>query len=119
MVRVRRIHVPDLTMRLHNLLVESGDKIPRYVSFLSPAPSLLHPNQNRNSQIPPLSLHNRNLKNPANIVADTRYALYEDFVSDGAHTDRLEDYLRAVRQAILRGLENGGSDPLRPLRIAS
>ena len=55
--------------------------------------------------------------NLANIVSDSRFGLYEDFISDG--TQRMEDYLRGVRQAILRGLENGGSDPLRPLRVIS
>ena len=46
-----------------------------------------------------------------NIVADSRYKLYDDFKGVGERN--LSDYLGAVRQAILGGLENGGSDPFR------
>jgi nuclear pore complex protein Nup107 len=46
-----------------------------------------------------------------NVVADSRYKLYDDFKSVGGRS--LSDYLGAVRQAILGGLENGGSDPFR------
>ena len=46
-----------------------------------------------------------------NIVADSRYKLYDDFKGVGGRN--LSDYLGAVRQAILGGLENGGSDPFR------
>lgn len=60
--------------------------------------------------------------NLANIVADSRYALYDDFVADDnastggvAAAARLQSYLLAVRQAVLKGLENGGSDPFRIL----
>jgi len=54
----------------------------------------------------------RNLKlalELANTVADSRYKLYEDFVNEDGK--RLGDYLGAVRQAVLSGLEGGGSDP--------
>jgi nuclear pore complex protein Nup107 len=51
----------------------------------------------------------------ANIVADSRYRLYEDFTSQPGR--RLGDYLQAVRQAVLGGLEGGGSDPLRVLTV--
>jgi nuclear pore complex protein Nup107 len=47
----------------------------------------------------------------ANVIADSRYKLYEDFMNDGGRT--LAEYLGAVRQAVLAGLENGGSDPFR------
>jgi nuclear pore complex protein Nup107 len=47
----------------------------------------------------------------ANTVADSRYKLYEDFVNEDGK--RLGDYLGAVRQAVLAGLESGGSDPFR------
>ena len=53
---------------------------------------------------------NRALK-LVNIVADSRYRLYDDFKGVGGRS--LSDYLGAVRQAILGGLENGGSDPFR------
>lgn len=58
--------------------------------------------------------HDRNLKvalELVNIVADSRYKLYDDFL----HPDgrRLAEYLGAVRQAVLVGLENGGSDPFK------
>jgi hypothetical protein len=57
---------------------------------------------------------NRNLKRAlelANVVADSRYKLYEDF----AHAEgrRLGDYLEAVRHAVLGALEKGGADPFR------
>jgi nuclear pore complex protein Nup107 len=56
----------------------------------------------------------RNLKRAlklANIVADSRYKLYEDFVNEDGR--KIGDYLSAVRQAVLGGLEGGGSDPFR------
>jgi nuclear pore complex protein Nup107 len=46
-----------------------------------------------------------------NVVADSRYKLYEDFVNEDGK--RLGDYLGAVRQAVLGGLEGGGSDPFK------
>jgi nuclear pore complex protein Nup107 len=51
----------------------------------------------------------------ANIVADSRYKLYEDFVNEDGR--KLGVYLSAVRQAVLGGLEGGGSDPFRVLTI--
>lgn len=60
----------------------------------------------------------RNLKRAlqlANIVADSRYKLYEDFVNEEGR--RLGDYLGAVRQAVLGGLEGGGSDPFRVVSV--
>lgn len=58
----------------------------------------------------------RNLKvalELVDVVADSRYRLYEGFLhSDGR---RLAEYLSAVRQAVLFGLEGGGSDPLKVL----
>jgi len=52
-----------------------------------------------------------------NTVADSKHKLYEDFVvGDG---DRLGEYLGNVRQAVLGGLEGGGSDPFRILIATS
>ena len=48
-----------------------------------------------------------------NIVADSRYRLYDDFVSGNGR--RLGEYLGAVRQAFVAGLEKGGSDPFRTI----
>ena len=48
-----------------------------------------------------------------NIVADSRYRLYDDFKGVGEGGRSLSDYLGVVRQAVLGGLENGGSDPFR------
>ncbi|TFY52382.1 hypothetical protein EVJ58_g10050 [Rhodofomes roseus] len=84
LIRIRQIYIPELIIRLHALLVASRSKMPE------------------------------NLKHAlmlANIVADSRYKLTEDFVSQEGR--RLGDYLGAVRQAILAGLEAGGSDPFR------
>lgn len=82
--RIRQIYVPELIMRVHSLLVASRIQV------------------------------SENLKHAlllANIVADSRYKLTEDFVSEDGR--RLGDYLCAVRQAALAGLEGGGSDPFR------
>ena len=48
-----------------------------------------------------------------NVVADSRYRVYEGFSAQPGR--RLGDYLGAVRQAVLAGLEGGGSDPFRIL----
>ena len=67
-----------------------------------------------------VSFFSRNLKRAlqlVNIVADSRYRLYDDFKSVGGR--RLFDYLGVVRQAILGGLENGGSDPFRAAAAAT
>ncbi|KAF8232102.1 hypothetical protein L208DRAFT_28542 [Tricholoma matsutake] len=51
---------------------------------------------------------NGNLKGAlelANIVGDSRYKLYEDFVNEDGW--RLGDYLGAVMQAVLGGLDGG------------
>ena len=59
-----------------------------------------------------------NIKNAlslVNIVADSRYRLYDDFSSQDGR--RLGDYLGAVRQSVLAGLEGGGSDPFRVLSV--
>ncbi|KZT66080.1 hypothetical protein DAEQUDRAFT_813825 [Daedalea quercina L-15889] len=84
LVRIRQIYIPELVIRLHSLLVASRSKVPE------------------------------NLKHAlllANIVADSRYKLTEDFVNQDGR--RLGDYLGAIRQAVLAGLEAGGSDPFR------
>ena len=63
-------------------------------------------------------LFRRNLKHTldlANIVADSRYRLYDDFAN--VPQRKLSDYLLAVRQAILGGLEGGGSDPFRVVTV--
>jgi len=46
-----------------------------------------------------------------NTVADSRYKLYEDFMNEGGRN--LSEYITVVRQAMLAGLEHGGSDPFR------
>lgn len=87
LIRIRQIYIPELVLRLHSLLV-SARHIPHH-AYLKRALEL------------------------ANIVADSRYRTYEDFVDQDSR--RLGDYLVAVRGAILDGLEGGGSDPLRVL----
>ena len=47
------------------------------------------------------------------IVADSRYKLYDDFVNPEGR--RLGEYLGAVREAFVAGLEKGGSDPFRTI----
>jgi nuclear pore complex protein Nup107 len=59
----------------------------------------------------------------ANVVADDRYRLYEEFVkpaekSAGTGGRTLEEYLGYVRAAVLNGLEDrGGSDPWRVVKV--
>lgn len=65
-----------------------------------------------------LRLSHRNLKltlDLANVVADSRYRLYDDFAD--APGRRLSDYLHAVRHAVLGGLEGGGSDAFRVITL--
>jgi len=84
LIRIRQIYVPELILRLHNMLFTSRHMI---AENLKRALELV------------------------NIVADSRYKLYDDFKGVGGRS--LSDYLGAVRQAVLGGLENGGSDPFR------
>ncbi|KAI0739444.1 nuclear pore protein 84/107 [Daedaleopsis nitida] len=88
LARIRQIYVPELILRLHSILVNSRGRIPENVKHA-------------------LSL--------VNIVADSRYRLYDDFSNQDGR--RLGDYLGAVRQAVLAGLEGGGSDPFRVLTV--
>ncbi|THU96793.1 hypothetical protein K435DRAFT_754578 [Dendrothele bispora CBS 962.96] len=88
LIRIRQIYVPELIIRLHFILLNSRHRFPE------------------------------NLKTAmklANIVADSRYKLYEDFVNQTGR--RLGDYLEAVRQGMLAGLEKGGSDPFRAIAL--
>ncbi|KAI9065014.1 hypothetical protein FKP32DRAFT_1675146 [Trametes sanguinea] len=88
LVRIRQIYIPELIIRLHSTLVNSRSRVPE------------------------------NLKHAlllVNVVADSRYRLYDDFSSQPGR--RLGDYLGAVRQAVLAGLEGGGSDPFRILTV--
>jgi len=84
LIRIRQIYIPELIIRLHAMLFISRHHIPGNLRLA-------------------LEL--------ANIVADSRYKLYEDFVNEDGK--RLGDYLGAVRQAVLGGLEGGGSDPFK------
>ncbi|KIJ62485.1 hypothetical protein HYDPIDRAFT_94356 [Hydnomerulius pinastri MD-312] len=84
MARIRQIYVPELILRLHIMLYSSREHIPGNLKVA-------------------LEL--------ANIVADSRYKLYDDFLHQDGR--RLGEYLGAVRQAVLAGLESGGSDPFK------
>ncbi|KAF8573972.1 hypothetical protein K439DRAFT_890278 [Ramaria rubella] len=82
--RVREMYTPELVIRLHRSLYESRTLIPR------------------------------NLKSAlllANIVADSRYEIYDAF--QNVHGNRLGEYLQCIKQAVLGGLEGGGSDPFK------
>lgn len=89
LIRIRQIYIPELVIRLHLLLV-SARQIPGH-AYLKRALELV------------------------NVVADSRYRIYDDFVDQEGR--KLGDYLAAVRDAILGGLEGGGSDPLRVLAL--
>ncbi|KAL1757022.1 nuclear pore protein 84/107 [Schizophyllum commune] len=84
LIRIRQTYIPDLVMRIHTLMLSSRQHVP---GNLKRALSL------------------------ANIVADSRYKVYDDFVNEEGR--RLSDYLKMVRDAAIAGLENGGSDPFR------
>ncbi|TFK38561.1 nuclear pore protein 84/107 [Crucibulum laeve] len=84
LIRIRQIYIPEIIIRMHSHLVASRHLIPD--------------NLKRSLEL-------------VNIVADSRYKLYEDFVPENGK--RLQDYLTAVRQAVLAGIEGGGSDPFR------
>ncbi|KIK67022.1 hypothetical protein GYMLUDRAFT_69211 [Collybiopsis luxurians FD-317 M1] len=86
LIRIRQIYIPELVIRLHFTLFNSRHRFPENLKLLL---QLVH------------------------VVADSRYKLYEDFYSDSGA--RLDDYLGAVRQAVLGGLEAGGSDPFRAI----
>ncbi|KAK7436197.1 Nucleoporin nup84 [Stygiomarasmius scandens] len=88
LIRIRQIYVPEMIIRLHFILFNSRH---RFTENLKLAIKL------------------------ANIVADSRYKLYEDFVNQNGR--RLGDYLEAVRQGMLGSLENGGSDPFRAIAL--
>ncbi|KAI0723479.1 nuclear pore protein 84/107 [Earliella scabrosa] len=88
LARIRQIFVPELILRVHTVLVNSRRWIPENVKHA-------------------LAL--------VNVVADSRYRLYDDFSNQDGR--RLGDYLGAVRQAVLAGLEGGGSDPFRVLAV--
>ncbi|KAH9475030.1 Nucleoporin nup107 [Psilocybe cubensis] len=82
LIRIRHIFVPELIIKLHYALFYSRKYIPE--------------NLKRALEL-------------ANVVADSRYNLFEDFVEGGK---TIGDYLGAVRQAILAGLEaEKSSDP--------
>lgn len=107
LIRVRQIFIPELVIRLHSSLYESRTRFPKCVR------------KNRNHFVC-LTWPCRNLARSfelANIVADSKHKLYEDFV--GGNGVRLGEYLGKVRQAILGGLEGGGSDPFRILITAN
>ncbi|KAF5319206.1 hypothetical protein D9619_008447 [Psilocybe cf. subviscida] len=84
LIRIRQVYVPELIIRLHYLLYSSRQLMPE--------------NLKRAVEL-------------ANIVADSRYKLYEDFMNKGGRS--LSEYLGAVRQAMLAGLASGGSDPFK------
>lgn len=108
LIRVRQIFIPELVIRLHNVLYESRTRLPKYAKI------------NQSGCIVCLTYLCRNLTRSfelTNIVADSKHKLYEDFV--GGTGVRLNEYLGNVRQAVLGGLEGGGSDPFRILIAAN
>ncbi|KIP04648.1 hypothetical protein PHLGIDRAFT_109298 [Phlebiopsis gigantea 11061_1 CR5-6] len=88
LIRIRQLYIPELIIRLHAMLYNSRTRIPENLK------------------------HTLQL---ADIVADSRYRLYDDFGKQPGR--RISDYLSAVRQAVLGGLEGGGSDPFRVVTL--
>lgn len=90
LIRIRQIYIPELIIRLHFALVESRQWMPENL---------------------------RRAMELVNIVADARHRLYDDFMTGKGR--RLGEYLGAVRQAFVAGLEKGGSDPFKPITSAA
>ncbi|KIY49632.1 hypothetical protein FISHEDRAFT_40657 [Fistulina hepatica ATCC 64428] len=89
LIRIRQIFIPELIIRLHNVLFASR--------------IYMRTNLTRALKL-------------STIVADARYKLYEDFPVESGRG--LGDYLDAVRQCTLAGLQDyGGSDPFRVLTL--
>ena len=108
LIRVRQIFIPELVIRLHSILYKSRTRVPKCVEI------------NLIGFVLCLTRLRRNLMRSfelANIVADSKHKLYEDFV--GGNGAKLGEYLGSVRQAVLGGLEGGGSDPFRVLIAAN
>ncbi|PCH39069.1 hypothetical protein WOLCODRAFT_110522 [Wolfiporia cocos MD-104 SS10] len=83
-VRIRQTYGPEMIVRLHKAYVSSRHVLPQNVQQA-------------------LFL--------ANFVADGRYKLTETFFADDRV--RLREYVGLLREAVLIGLEAGGSDPLK------
>ncbi|CAD6884836.1 unnamed protein product [Tilletia controversa] len=101
--RIRQLFVPELVLSLHYMLIDSRDLLPDTL-----ARALVLPN----------------------LVADGSHALWQDFISrpaeddveedpeasvqpEGQKTNRLPEYLEAIRQAELTALDSLGPDPFR------
>lgn len=90
LIRIRQIFIPELVLRIHFMLVGSRRQMPGNLKR---------------------ALH------LVNVVADSRYKLYEDFIGigvaqSGGGSTRLVDYLEAVRKSVLCGVEGGGTSDL-------
>ena len=109
LARIRQIFIPDLILRLHELLVSSRTHLPECVLRLFP---LTRASSHDMAYLfPPLFSNVRHALLLANVVADSRYMLFTEFAGENGR--RLSEYLGAVRSAVLAGLEHGGSDPFR------
>ncbi|KIJ51179.1 hypothetical protein M422DRAFT_223628 [Sphaerobolus stellatus SS14] len=84
--RIREMYVPELLIRLQRTLFESRSLVPRNIKAS-------------------LTL--------ANIVADSRFEIYEAF--NNPYGNRLREFLDGLRKTVLAGLDSGGSDPFRPV----
>ncbi|KAI6131044.1 nuclear pore protein 84/107 [Pisolithus croceorrhizus] len=103
MLRVRQIYVPELILRLHVMLYSSREHI-------SGSVHRYHAYSTSDSNL-------RVALELANIVADSRYKLYDDFLQPDGR--RLGEYLGVVRQAVIAGMESGGSDSFRVLQVGA
>ncbi|KAG8702888.1 Nucleoporin nup84 [Ceratobasidium sp. 394] len=82
--RIRQIYVPEMILQLHHELYASRETFPA--------------NLRRALQLP-------------NIVADSRYGIFKDFVSTSGN--RMPEYLGCVREASIAMLKNGITDPVQ------
>ncbi|EJD49593.1 hypothetical protein AURDEDRAFT_161152 [Auricularia subglabra TFB-10046 SS5] len=84
---VRQIYIPELVIRLHAVLMNSRHLIPRNI---------------------------RAALELANVVADSRHGLADEFFGSATDRNKLPDYLAAVRAAAIEGMALGNcADPFK------
>ncbi|KAH7106400.1 nuclear pore protein 84/107 [Auriculariales sp. MPI-PUGE-AT-0066] len=84
---VRQLYIPEIIIRLHAALIDSGNIAIKNIRLA-------------------LEL--------ANVVADSRYSLADEFFGSRSQRNRLQDYLAAVRTATIKGMElSGTADPFK------
>jgi len=82
--RLRKLYIPELVMRLHDALYQAKDEVSEALQWTYDL---------------------------ANIVADGRYGLADEFLTAYRESNKLKTYLNEVRKVGLTVLKRGGTDP--------